>query len=131
MAVATMKITWFDTAATDGKIDPDRDRTLVNGWVKDNQKELHEIHHLAMDHEIEAVKIIAGNQKIDKGGRIIIGALELHFLKDLILALRTVEIQDPGSYKTRRTATQLGYIEVPCCKDDSGDSKPITKKEIK
>jgi hypothetical protein len=126
-----MKITWFDKATPHDMTDPERDRKLVKGWVKDHEEELHEIYHLANDSEMEAVKVITGDQEIDKRGRITLHTLELHFMKDLVLVLRAVEVQDSDSYTTRRTATQLGYLGMPSCGDDCGGSRPITKKEIK
>lgn len=126
-----MKITWFDKTPPHDMAEADRDKALIKDWVKSHEEELHEIYHLANDSEMEAVKIINGDQEIDEGGRITLRTLELHFMKDLVLVLRTIEVQDPGSYTTRRTATQLGYLGMPRCEDDCDGSKPSTKKEIK
>jgi len=126
-----MKINWFDNTNQDNKTNPARDRALVKDWVKNHEEELHEIFHLANDNEMEAVKVIDGDQEIDRGGRIILRTLEFHFMKELIVVLRTEETQDSGAYTMKKTATQLGYLEIPSCRDSCDCSRHITKKEIK
>lgn len=119
-----MKIVWFDDVPGAGN---PKDRATAKAWVRDNGEEIHGISHLVEESEMEAVKILKGDQEIDGEGKITLSTLELHFMKGLIVIERVVEVQEPGSYTTKSTSTQLGYLDAPCCGDGCCAPSPKEK----
>jgi len=102
-------------------------KALVKVWVGENEGEIHALSHLVNENELEAVKVLDGEQDTDGQGRVTLTTLELHFLKDLILIERVVEAQEPGSYTTTSESTQLGYMTPPACGDVCRDPSPKEK----
>ncbi len=121
-----MDIVWFDNDLTDGD-HIKKDRALVRAWARDHEEEINGFSHLAEESEMEAVRIVTGDQKVNSEGKVTICTLELHFMKDLILIERVVEVQEPGSYTTKSTSTQLGYLKAPHFGDDCCSPRPKKK----
>lgn len=106
-----------------------RERAAIRGWINAHGDEFHAIYHFSEGNDVETTKIIQGDQEIGSSGKITIRTLELRFLKGVVLAVRALEEQDPGSPAMRRTATQLGYIE-PSCNNGCCAGAIQIKKEI-
>jgi hypothetical protein len=121
-----LKMVWFENELPGGE-NPEKFKTQVKAYSRENEEEIHELLHFAGESEIELVKILNGSQEMDSEGRVTLRTVELHFMKDLILIERVVEVQEPGSYDTRSTSTQLGYLDLPCCADDCCTPTPQRK----
>jgi hypothetical protein len=121
-----MKIIWFDNDLPDGN-QHRGDRAIVKTWVREHEEEVHDVSHLVGESEMEAVKIITGDQEVNSEGKVTLQTLELHFVKGLILIERVVEVQEPGSYTTKSASTQLGYLEAP--HSGYGCRSPTPKKK--
>jgi len=121
-----MDIVWFDNGLREGDRSTN-EKLLVRAWVRDHEEEIHGLSRLVEESEIEAVKIITGDQKINSEGKVTLCTLELHFMKGLILIERVVEVQEPGSYTTKSTSTQLGYLEAPHSGDGCCSPRPKKK----
>lgn len=104
-----------------------KDRATVKAWVRDNDDMLHGIAHLVEETEMEAVKILAGEQGTNNEGKVMLHTLELHFMKGLVVIERVVEVQEPGSFTTKSTSTQIGYLDACCCRDDCCCPSPKEK----
>ena len=121
-----MRIVWFDNEAPEG-CNLKKDRATVKAWVRDNDDMLHGIAHLVEETEMEVVKILAGDQETNNEGKVTLRTLELHFMKGLIVIERVVEVQETGSFTTKSTSTQVGYLDAPCCGDDCCSPSPKEK----
>jgi hypothetical protein len=127
-AGVSLRITWFDDSHPD-KPGPGEDRQLIKDWVKNNREDLLDIAKFANENEVEAVRIISGDQETNEDGRITLRTLELHFIRGLILILKTMEIQEPGSFESKRLANQLGYLEMPHQEEGARGSDLVTKNK--
>ena len=121
-----MNVVWFGNGLPGGEA-PGKHRAIVEDYARENAEEIHELSHLAGESEIEIVKIIEGAQEIDGAGKVTLRTLELHFMKDLVLIERVIEVQGRGSYTTESSSTQLGYLEIPCSEDSCPCLNPKEK----
>jgi hypothetical protein len=95
-----MKIFWFDDASPGDRTQ----RTAIEEWVSEHREEIHAIHHFVSENEIEALRIISGEQVKDAAGWISIKTIELHFYCNLLLIVRTEERQDPDRFLGKTSA---------------------------
>jgi len=119
-----IKIVWLNGTGSSRK-----ERATITAWIRSHGDEVRELYHYADGHEIEAVKILWGDQET-RPEKVTIQTLELKFMKNLALVLKAVESQVPGSFAMSRTETQLGYLGGLCGGDDWADAE-LTTKEIK
>lgn len=120
-----MDITWLDSELPGASLR--KDRSLVGSWLKEHREEVHGLCHLVEEMEIEAVRILSGEQETDEEGRVTLRTLEVHFMKGIVLVERVVEVQLPGSYSREITSTQLGYLEPLPCSDECCGPPPKKK----
>jgi len=121
-----MRIVWFDNEAPEG-CNLKKDKATVKAWARDNDDVIHGIIHLVEETEMEAVKILAGEQGANNEGKVMLRTLELHFMKGLVVIERVVEVQEPGSFTTKSTSTQIGYLDACCSGDDCCCPRPKEK----
>ncbi|MCC6013836.1 MAG: hypothetical protein LM593_05665 [Candidatus Verstraetearchaeota archaeon] len=109
-------ITWFDNIEI-----PEDDMKLIEEWIKNNIKEIHEIYHFIYNHEMEGSKIIHGKEIKDEKENTIIISYELYLLCNMILIIKSEEKQIKNSNRIVRNVVKLGILEIPtfnncsCC----------------
>ncbi|MDH5810676.1 MAG: hypothetical protein QXU33_00025 [Candidatus Methanomethyliaceae archaeon] len=113
-------IEWYGTP--DELNIPKHDMELIEKWVEDNKKELHEIYHFLHAHEMEGSKIIYGEQIEETKGDTRIISYEVYIIYDAAFIIRSEERQISGTNEIVKSSTRLGSLELPKvegCKDCS------------
>lgn len=124
-----MEIVWLDLLFEGNVTDIERDQERVRVWISENEAEFHKLLHLAEEMEVEVIRVIEGEQEVDTAGVITLRTLELHFMSNIVLVLRSEEVQQRGSPKTSKATVQLGYV-IPPAKEIHATPVEVTKKEI-
>lgn len=107
----------------------EHDMELIEKWVEDNKKELHEIYHFLHNHEMEGSKIIYGEQIEEKKGEITIISYEVYMIYDTAFIIRSEERQVSGTNEIVKSSTRLGSLDLPKvegCRDCSATKERST-----